>query len=80
MIKREENLYSNNKSFEIIKQQLNLRMNREGIYECHGRIQEDYPVFIPNKSVLAEKLVEEAHLQAIHGGVKLKMVKIRDQY
>ena len=38
-------------------------MNREGIYKNHGRIQGDYPVFIPSKSVLAEKLVEEAHLQ-----------------
>ena len=55
-------------------------MNQEGIYECRGRIQADYLVFIPNKSVLAEKLVEEAHLQTIHGGVTLAMVKIRDQY
>ena len=50
-------------------------MNQEGIYECHGRIQEDYPVFIPNKSVLAEKLVEEAHLQTIHVGVTLTMAE-----
>ena len=49
-------------------------MNREDIYECHGRIEGDYPVVIPNKPVLAEKLVEEAHLKAIHGGVTLTMV------
>ena len=49
-------------------------MNQEGIYECHGRIQGDYLVFIPKKSVLAEKLVEEAHL------VTLAMARIRDQY
>ena len=55
-------------------------MNQGGIYECHGRIQGDYPVFIPNKSSLAEKLVEEAYLQIIHGGVTLTMVRIRDQY
>ena len=41
-------------------------MNQEGIYECHSRMQGDYPVFIPHKSLLAEKLVEEAHF---HGGV-----------
>ena len=58
LIKREQNLCSNTKNFEISRQQLNLKMNQEGIYECHGRIQGDYPVFIPNKSVLAEKLVE----------------------
>ena len=80
LIKREQNLYSNTKNFEISRQQLNLKMNQEGIYECHGRIQGDYPVFIPHKSVLAEKLVEEAHLQTIHGGVTLTMARIRDQY
>ena len=55
-------------------------MNRQGIYECHGRKQRDYPVFIQSKSVLAEKLVEEAHLQTIHGEVTLTMAKIRNQY
>ena len=55
-------------------------MNQEGIYECHGRIQGDYSVFIPNKSVLAEKLVQETHLQTIHGGVTLTVARIRDQY
>ena len=60
MIKREQHLYSNTKNFEIGRQHLNLKMNPEGIYECQGRIQGDYPVFISNESVLAEKLVEEA--------------------
>ena len=80
MIKREQNLYSNTENFGISRQQLNLKMDQEGIYECHGRIQGDYPVFIPNKSLRAEKLVEEAHLQIIHGGVALTVAKIRDQY
>ena len=55
-------------------------MNQEGVYECHGHIQGDYPVFIPNKSVLTEKLVGEAHLQTIHERVALTMSRIRDQY
>ena len=29
-------------------------------------------MFIPNKSVLAEKLVEEVHLQTIHGEVNMR--------
>ena len=33
----------------------------------------------PKKSV-AETLVEEAHLQTVHGGVILTMARIRDQY
>ena len=75
LIKREQNLYSNTENFEIRRQQLNLKPNEEGIYECHGR----YPVFISNKSVLAEKLVEETHLQTVQGGVTLTMARIRDQ-
>ena len=55
-------------------------MNQEGVYECHGRIQGDYPVLIPNKSLLAEKSVEEEHLQTIHGELTLTMARIRDQY
>ena len=80
LIKREQNLYSNTKNFKISRRQLNLKLDQEGIYECYGRIQGYYLVFIPNKSVLAEKLVERAHLQAIHGGVTLTMARIRDQY
>ena len=55
-------------------------MNQGGISECQGCIQGDYPVFFPNKSVLGEKLVEEAQLQTIHGGVTLTMSKITHQY
>ena len=42
-------------------------------------MQGHYPVFIIY-SVLAEKLVEEAHLQIIHGGVTLTITIIRDQH
>ena len=71
LTKREQNLYSNTENFEISRQQLNLKLNQEGIYECHGRIQRDYQVFIPNKSLLAEKIVEDARLQTIHWGVTI---------
>ena len=79
LIKREQNLYGNTENFQISRQSLNLKMNQEGIYECHGRIQGDCPVFIPNKSLPAEKVVEETHLQTIHGGVTLTMARARDQ-
>ena len=38
LTKREQNLYSNTENFEISRQQLNLKLNQEGIYECHGEI------------------------------------------
>ena len=37
-------------------------------------------MFIPNKSLLPEKIVEKAHLQTIHRGVTLTMARTRDQY
>ena len=77
MTKRKQNLFSNTKNFEISRQQLNVKLNQEGIYECHGRIQGDYPVFIPKKLVLAEKL---AHLQTIHWAMALTVARIRDRY
>ena len=80
LIKRDQNLYSDTKNYEISRQQVNLKMNQEGICECHGRIQGDCPVFIPNELVLAGKLVEEANLQTVLGGVTLTMARIRDQY
>ena len=45
-----------------------------------GRIQGEYPIFVPRESKLAEKLVEEAHIQTIHGGVTLTMAKVRSKY
>ena len=80
LTKRKQNLFSNAKNFEISRQQLNVKLNQEGIYECHGRIQVDYPVFRSIRSVLAEKLVEEAHLETIHRRVTLTMARISDQY
>ena len=79
-IKREQDLYSNTKDFEISGQQLNLKMNGESIYKCYGCIQGHYLVFIRNKSALAEKLLEEANLQIIYEEMTLTMTKIRDQH
>ena len=67
MIKRERNLYSKTKNFGISWQQLDLKINQEGFYEVE-------------KSISAEKIAEETHLQTIHGRVTLTMVKIKDQY
>ena len=67
MIKRERNVYSKTKNFGISRQQLNLKIIQEGIYEVE-------------KSISAEKLAEETHLQTIHGRVTLIMAKIKDQY
>ena len=46
---------------------MDLKINQEGVYEVE-------------KSISAEKIAEETHLQTIHGRVTLTMVKIKDQY
>ena len=60
--------------------QLNLQENGEGVLECRGRIQGSYPIYIPNECELATKLVEQAHLTTLHGGLGLTVSKIREDY
>ena len=66
--------------FKQTEQQLNFKRNENGIYESHGRILGDYPIFIPKSTLLAEKFVERAHYQTLHGGVTLTMTKIRARF
>ena len=36
--------------------------------ECRGRVQGDYPVYLPDKSTVSEKLVMDANVRTLHGG------------
>ena len=55
---------------------LNLQPNKDGLLECRGRIQGEYPVYIPETSMLGLRLVEQAHQETLHGGVGLTMAKV----
>ena len=59
---------------------LNLQLNQEGLLECRGRLQGVYPVYLPETSLYSQRIVEEAHLQTLHGGVGLTMTKVRSRY
>ena len=59
---------------------LNLQPNQEGLLECWSRIQGEYPVYIPETSILGLRLVEEAHKETMHGGVGLTMARVRARY
>ena len=59
---------------------LNLQRNQDGVLECRGRLQGIYPIYIPDSTTFAEKLVQHAHKVTLHGGVGLTMAKIREQY
>ena len=67
-------------SFKRDRKKLNLSKNDAGICECSGRIQRDFPVYMFSKNIVSEKLVEQAHLQTLHGGVALTMTKVREQF
>lgn len=60
--------------------QLNLQPKEDGILECRGRLQGDYPVFLPDSHLYTRKLVEREHLQTLHGGVQLTMTKVRQNH
>ena len=43
--------------FPVDKEQLNLKPNVEGVLECRGRIQSDYPEYLPDSALYTVKLV-----------------------
>ena len=66
---------------EFKSDQANLNLEKiDQIYRCKGRIQGEYPIYIPNKSEFARKLVMNAHLMTLHGGVGMTMTHIREKY
>ena len=59
---------------------LNLQPDNCGVLECRGRIQGAYPIYLPDTHRFTHKVVEEAHLLTLHGGVGLTMTKVRSIY
>ena len=62
------------------KEQLQLETNENGILQCHGRIQGEYPIFLPDSALFTTKVVQRAHLSTLHGGVGMVMAKVREKY
>eukprot|EP00795_Rhopilema_esculentum_P011259 gene11259-21450_t len=60
--------------------QLNLKKINIGIYICAGRLQDDYPVYLPTDAAYTERLVMNAHLNTLHGRVGLTITKIGERY
>ena len=79
-IKRAQDRNRGTKNIEEDKLKLNLQINERDIYKCRGRVQGDYPIYIPDEDILAEKLVAHAHSETLHGGVSLTMTKVREKY
>lgn len=79
-IKRAQYDAATNGEIKKEKIQLNLQLNDERILECRGRIEGEYPIFLPQDHLFTRKLVKEAHLFTLHGGVGMTMAKVRYRY
>ena len=59
---------------------LNLQRNKDGLQGCRGRLPSPYPIYIPDATTFAEKLVQHTHNATLHGEVGLTMAKIREEH
>ena len=50
--------------------------NSEGIYVCNGRIEGAYPIYLPNESLLLEKIIFAAHKNTLHWVVLMTMTNV----
>ena len=78
-IKRAQQEAQTSDGFETIKRELNLHENETKVLECLGRIQGEYPVYLPQSHAFTWKIVE-AHLATLHGGVGMTMARIRERF
>ena len=62
------------------KLQLNLQENEDGVLECRCRVQGHYLIFLPDGQRYTDKLVAQAHIAVLHGGVGSTMAKVREHY
>ena len=79
IIEEVQRRHENTERFCRDRDQLNL-VRENGLYFCKGRIQGMYPIYIPPDSLLAEKIVADAHKNTLHGLVGLTMTKVRQRY
>ena len=79
-IKRSQHQGTNDAKFPDDKEQLNLKPNVEGVLECHGCIQGDYPVYLQDSALYTVKVVQRAHDVTLHGGAGLTMAKVRERF
>ena len=79
-IKREQQQVADTDKFKADQQYLNLQENEVGLYVSKGRIQGDFPIYLPSTSILSEKIIQECHKLTLDRGVTTTMAKIRDKF
>ena len=61
----EQKRLESNEKFQQYCKSRNLVQNTAGVYECRGRIQGSYPIYLPKESLLTEKVIGAAHKKTI---------------
>ena len=79
-IKRVQGDAAAKKHYQEDRLQLNLQPNDQQILECRGRIQGEYPVYLPDTHLYTKKFVQQEHLRTLHGGVGLTMTSVRKHH
>ena len=79
-IKRAQKSAEGTENMERDRVQLNLQVNKEGVLECRGRIQGQYPIYLPDCHAITAKIVNEEHLKTLHGGIGATMTQVREHY
>ena len=80
LVKRAQLQGMSDAKFDQDQEQLNLQPSEEGVLECRGRIQGEYPIYLPDSALLAAKIVQRAHVTTLHGGVGLTMARVREKF
>ena len=65
-IKREQQRFLGSAKFEKDQGMLNLQVDGRGVYVCRGRIQGEYPIYLPSECILSEKLIKRAWGSWVH--------------
>ena len=75
-IKRAQRSSENEQDWSRLK----LQPDERGILQCRGRVQGEYPVYLPDSHPYAKKLVQCEHLRTLHGGVLLTMTSVQKDH
>ena len=65
-IKRAQKKGMSNTNFIADQEQINLQQNKHGVLECRGRVQGDYPIYLPDLVPFTAKMVQHAHVTTLH--------------
>ena len=79
-IRRAQQAVQDDAKFRTDQLRLNLLQNDQQIVECRGRISGEYPIYLPDSQPFTLKVVQQAHILTLHGGVGLTMAKVRERF